>query len=369
MSLRFAILLLAVSPPCAVSAGEIATGHMLGPRYNQTSFYERSSPRDKWRQTYEDGPYRKQVRGKLLGLQAAYALFQDQWLPDPDFDPNHNTDRLIEALDRYRRYGVSVIAVSLQGGRSPYRTGGPEARSGQVRDGEQGGALISAFAPDGSLDPGWIQRLKRLLDAADQRGLAVALTYFTPDQDEIFESPEAIVAAARNMTRWLIENDARNVIIDVADRWDLESEIWDFGRFVPRNIGSLVIDIRDQFNSAAFTLPIGAGSGNELTYPSSLARICDVILVRNGAPSAAQRIYALDHLAESERPVMLFGGDPLPSLVSDRAAGAVFAAPKQTDLFPFAYGAEDDDTLFLPLLEQIATLALRKPPQPESESR
>ncbi len=342
---------------------------MLGPRYSQTSFYQRKSPRDKWQQTYDDGPYRRQARGKLLGVRATYGLFQDEWLKDSDFDPSRNTDRLIEALDRYRDYGMSVIAVSLQGGPAPYGPGGEQARSGQVRDGEQGGARISAFAPDGSLEPGWTQRLKRLLEAADKRGIVVALTYFTPDQDEIFESPEGIAAAARNMTRWLIENDARNVIIDVADRWDLESEIWDFDRFVPRSIGSLMIDIRDQFNSAAFTLPIGASSGNELTYPSSLARISDVILVRNGDPSPAQRVYALDHLAETDRPVMIFGADPLASVAADRAAGAVFSSPEQTGKFPFVYGAEADDVTFLPLLERIAALALRKPPQRDSESR
>lgn len=346
-----------------MGAGEIATGSMLGPRFDEKSFYERRSPRGKWQQTYQVGPFRRQVRGKLLGVRATYGLFDDRWLANSDFDPGQNTFRLIQALDRYHRYGVSIIAVSLQGGQAPYSDEGEEPHTGQARDGEQGGALISAFASDGSLEPEWMERLARLLKAADERGIVVSLTYFTPDQDEVLESPEAIVAAARNITRWLIDNDARNVIIDLADRWDLESEIWDFNRFIPRNIGSLVLDVRDQFNAAAFTLPIGATAGNASTYPDSLARLCDVILLRGGRMDSPQGSFALQHMGEVDRPVLLFGADPVSAAATGRATGAIFAAPEQTGTFPFSYGGDPDDPIFLPMLERIAKLALKKPPE------
>ncbi len=369
MHLGFVALLILISLPLGLSAGEIAAGSMLGPRYDSKSFYHRSSPRGEWRKTYDVGPFRGQARGKLLGLRVSYGLYHDRWLEDPDFDADANTDRLIEALGRYHSYGLNVISVSLQGGHEPYRAGNEEARSGQARDGEKAGALISAFAADGSLDEEWTQRLERLLAAADKNGIFVVLTYFTPDQDEIFDSPKAIVAAARNMTRWLIEHDARNVIIDLADRWDLESEIWDFGRFIPRNIGSLVLDVRDQFNSAAFTLPIGATGGNDLTYPSSLAKICDVILLRAGERTAAQRVVPLGQLQDADRPVVLFGADPLAAAAADRAAGAILAAPAGTAQFPFEYGAGETDQVFLPLLDSVAELALKKPPKREVEAR
>ena len=369
MRLGFAVFVLLPFLPPTLAAGEIATGSMLGPRFDEKSFYERSSPRGKWEQTYQVGAFRRQARGKLLGVRATYGLFDDQWLTGSDFDPAANTDALITALDRYQQYGVKVIAVSLQGGPAPYPDGGEHRRTGQASGGEKHGALVSAFAPDGSLDQQWMQRLSRLLQAASERQIAVSLTYFTPDQDEVFESPEAVVAAARNVTRWLIDSDARNVIIDLADSWDLESELWDFNRFIPRNIGSLVLDVRDQFNSAAFTLPIGATGGNHLTYPSSLARICDVILLRAGDHEADEPTGALNDLGEVERPVLLFAADPLAAAAADRAAGAVFAAPEHTGEFPFRYGADPEDADFLPLLERIAALALKKPPVFANEAR
>lgn len=368
MHFGLAALSLLLGLPLALSAGEIAAGAMLGPRYDEKSFYSRRSPRGDWEQTYRTGMYRRPARGKLLGLRATYGLFDDQWLEGEEFDPAANTAALIQALERYQRYGVSVISVSLQGGRAPYPADGGETRTGQARDGKSGGALVSAFASDGSLLPSWTDRLALLLEEADRLGIVVALTYFTPDQDETLESPKAVVAAARNMTQWLIEQDARNVIIDLADRWDVETEIWDFNRFIPRNIGSLMLDVRDQFNSASFTLPIGATAGNATAYPDSLARICDVILLRGDGIDSAKGSYALAHMREVERPVLLFGADPLKFAASDRAAGAVFAAPKRTGQFPFSYGGGSDDEAYLPLLEQIAALALKKPPVHEDGS-
>ena len=77
--------------------------------------------------------------------------------------------------------------------------------------------------------------------------MVVCLTYFHPAQDEIFSEPEAIAAAARNITDWLIEKDFRNVIINVADEWDLGGRSWDHARFIPENINRLVELVRERF--------------------------------------------------------------------------------------------------------------------------
>src|SRR5690606_21303866 len=146
--------------------------------------------------------------------------------------------------------------------------------SGKAEDGKTKGSLVSAFLPTGDLDPAWMARLERLLTETNKRGMIVCLTYFTPGQDEALESDEAIVKAARNMTSWLIQKDFRNVIINIADSWDAQGQ-WDHGDFIQRNVGNLIIDNRDLFNHAEFTLPIAAAAGENLAYPSSLARICD----------------------------------------------------------------------------------------------
>ena len=107
--------------------------------------------------------------------------------------------------------------------------------------------------------------------------MVICLMYFYQGQDEVFESKAAVVNGARNITGWLIKNDFRNVIIDVANEWNLSSrQRWDHGNFIPENVAGIVFDIREQFVDSAFTLPIGASTDGRMLYPASMARLCDL---------------------------------------------------------------------------------------------
>lgn len=345
------------------SAGEIATGSMLGPRYDSDSFYVRQSPRSDWERTYDDRPYRKQARGKLMGVRVPQAIFDDEWLgEDAGFDPDANVDALIATLDYYKAHGVLALAVSLQGEDPGY-----ENRSGEAVDGREKGALISAFAADGSLKPAWGERLERLLRAADKRGMFVSLTYFTRLQDEALDKPSAVVAAARNVTRWLVEKNLRNVIINVGDSWDVQDGRWDHGRFIPSNIANLVGAVREQFNGAAFSLPIGAAAGESLAYPQSLAQLCDVVLVHGDGLSGASQARGLAHMTDYGRPLWVVSDDdPAGGLkaAAARGAGWVYSPVELASRFPFAYQPDAD---FQKALDRIAELTLRKPPKIEGE--
>jgi hypothetical protein len=254
-------------------------------------------------------------------------------------------------------------------------------RSGKAEDGKTKGSLVSAFLPNGDLDPAWLARLERLLTETNKRGMIVCLTYFTPGQDEVLESDQAIVTAARNMTGWLIEKDFRNVIINIADAWDAQGA-WDHADFVSRNIANLVIDNRDLFNHAEFTLPIGAAAGESLSYPSSLARICDVVLLHGNRAGGADKLRAIVNLAEADRPVILIEDPPTTTPDQDMlertkaAIASTLESPGGWALipgrlsydFPFAYSPAATAVepgaggYFRALLEGIAEVLLRKPP-------
>ena len=94
---------------------EIATGRMLGQGYDTRSFYvrRRGGP---WRKTYSDPQHRPEAAGRLMNLRIAQGLFHDEWMTEVPFDPEVNTNRLIEALDTYKDHGILAISVSLQGG-------------------------------------------------------------------------------------------------------------------------------------------------------------------------------------------------------------------------------------------------------------
>ncbi len=378
--LRSAVWLLAVIGLLCLAGGvrpavaaELASGSMLGPRYKADRFYVRAG-RGSWIETYRDKEHSKDARGKLAIVRVDQGLFQDEWLVEQTFDARANTDALIGSLDAYKAYGVSAVAVSLQGADPRYGDAIPR-RSGATY-GEGKGTLVSAFEPDGSLKADWMERLEALLRATAERGMFVSITYFHPAQDEVLESPEAIVEAARNVTRWLIEKDFRNVIIDVATEWDIEGE-WDHVTFVPRNIANLIRDVRDQFNGAEFSLPIGASSGPGLSYPVSLARACDVVLVSGAGFPGAQRARRLRQMAEYERPLLIIDGDARPDAIrSDahialrEASGWAFRPVELSETFPFAYSPLGDRGGAPALAEALAAIAeavLKRPPPPPGE--
>ncbi len=375
----------------APAAGiEIATGSMLGPRYQQDRFYVRSGFGASWKHTYDGGLYRRKVRGSLAMLRVTQALFADEWLRERRFDPGVNTDRLIEQLDFYKRHGVGGIVVSLQGGNPGYaREVNGVARGPSADLGEKSGALVSAYRSDGSLKVDWLARLDRLIQAADRRGLIVCLVLFQQDQDEVLYSPQAILEAVQNITRHLIERNARNVIVDVADAWDEPEGHWDHRRFIPRYVENLIRAVREQFQHADFSLPIGASSGSGMMYPISLAQLCDVVLLQGDGRSAAAKLARARQFKQYGRPVLMVSDSNGRQATQDElqreraiaeaylqgASGWSFVPAQTANRFPFAYRPPESSLVddawppgrrhpayFRAMLEQIAKIVLRRPP-------
>ena len=380
-----------------LSAVEIATGAMLGPRYKAERFYIRDEAGRKWRLTYTGALYRRQARGKLMTLRLSQSLFDDEWLNKKQFSSNNNTERVIEALDFYKEHGVLALIVSLQAENPAYNERLNEiTRDSATKYGKNRGALISAFAANGSLKPPWMIRLESLLRAADQRGMVVGLTYFHPAQDEVFSKPEAIVAAARKITDWLVEKNFRNVIINVADEWDLDGYTWDHARFIPENIDRLIELVRERFNHADYALPIGASSSGKMSYPDSLAQVCDLVLLHGDGRTPSEKLSRLRQIRSTGRAIWMIrddnGRNATPANLSrekasanalfKEGAGWGYMPWKRAHQFPFAYvprqtseltdgmpETERDGAYFRAVLEHIAQLVLRKPPRSTSGKR
>lgn len=382
------LTMLAVPAP----AIEIATGSMLGPRYKQDQFYTRATSAAAWDLTYDGGRYRRKVRGSLAMVRVTQALFDDEWLRERRFDPSANTERLISQLATYKQHGVGGIVVSLQGGDPGYSGEANGVNRGASADlGEKSGALVSAYNRDGSLKREWLDRLDRLITAANSQGLVVCLVLFQQDQDEALASPEAVVAGASNIALHLIERNARNVIIDVADAWDEPEGRWDHRRFIPRYIEFLIRTVRDQFQHAAFSLPIGASSGSGMLYPMSLARLCDVVLLQGDGRTAADKLARSRQFKGYGRPVLMVSDSNGQQATRDEldrersiaeaylqgASGWSYVPARTANIFPFVYSLPDssgvDDSwpadkrhraYFRAMLESIARIVLRRPPSP-----
>lgn len=284
------LMIIAFAHTCSAST-EIATGKMLGKPYEARSFYVRQDANARWRMTYSGSKYRPEAAGRLMNIRVAQALFDDEWLTEVPFNPDANTDRVIAALNTYRENGVLAINVSLQGGNPGYKDVVPEIqRSYEVSAGRGKGALISAFLPDGSLKPAWMRRLLRLQRALNERGMFLTLIYFYQGQNGILRDPAAVRQAVMNATDWLVRNDCRNVIIEVANESD-----WGYDPWIKEHLGDLIELARSRFKPG-FRLPIGA-SILGVGVPDSIRYHVDLAIVHGNHLSPDKKRQEIAKLA------------------------------------------------------------------------
>lgn len=300
-TVALSVILAAFASP--VFAVEIATGKMLGGGYDARSFYVRQG-RGPWLKTYTGKQFRPEAAGRLMNLRIAQGLFDDEWLTEAAFDPEQNTSRLIAALDTYREHGVLSVNVSLQAGNAGY---GRECelikRQPQAKFGPGKGCLTSAFRPDGALKEAWLKRLLRLQRELDRRGMILNLMYFYQGQDEVLEGPEAIRRGVTNATDWLIENNCRNVIIEIANEHDVER--YDHDRYIHREMGALIELARSRFaaRKAPFRLPVSASTGGSMRVYEGVRDQGDLVFFHgNGQTPEAKRQRTVELVADPQMP-------------------------------------------------------------------
>lgn len=149
-----------------------------------------------------------------FGLRLANALEDDR-----------HADQLVAHLGEYAEYGIGSFSVFLQG-----------AWSGTA----------NAFRADGTLDPAYMARLARIIEAADAHEMAVNVGYLyqsrpfreTSDRTllermmrgelsregwalrDVFTDGNALVEGVANATRWLKGQGYANVFVDIANEFN-----------------------------------------------------------------------------------------------------------------------------------------------------
>jgi hypothetical protein len=124
---------------------------------------------------------------KLIGLRCSNALISDQ-----------TTDDLIGALDLYQSYGLNTVSVFVMG-----------SRFGDVK----------GYLPDTSMDPVYLGRLERILNATQSRDMmmVVGCLYWSVSKakEELSEwTQDDANRAIAGTARWLADKDYKNVILD-----------------------------------------------------------------------------------------------------------------------------------------------------------
>ncbi len=169
------------------------------------------------RPTYEGRTWQGQmIEGLLLNSRMVQGIFDDlnpetvgRWVyPDTGrWDPERNTREFVAAMPEWRTAGLLAFTINLQGG-------SPEGYSREQP------WHNSAINDDGSLRPDYMDRLERILDRADDLGMAVILGVFYFGQDQRLTDEAAVLRALDGAVEWILDRGYRNVLIEVNNECD-----------------------------------------------------------------------------------------------------------------------------------------------------
>ena len=216
------------------------------------------------------------IEGLLLNSRMVQGIFDDlnpqtrnRWdYPDGPWDPDRNTAEFIAAMPTWRRCGLLSFTINLQGG-------SPEGYS------EQQPWINSTFEHDGHLRDDYMNRLERILDKADELGMAAILGLFYFGQDQRISDEAAVIRAIENVTDWLLEKRYTNVLIEICNEADIPAYKYEILR--PSRVGELVKLVQDrsggQVDSPASRLLVSVSFSGGNVPPENIVTMCDFILL------------------------------------------------------------------------------------------
>lgn len=230
------------------------------------------------------------VRGLLMNLRMIQGVFDDK--ADANrfhrfgkiFRPDANTGELIAALPQWRACGVRAFTVGFQGGGPCYTI-------------DNGTIQNSPYSEDGaSMDPAYLDRMEKLILAADELGMAVIVSLFYGAQSRFLRDDGAVTAAVKTACGWLRDKGFSNVIVEIAN----EHNVSDFQRHPILYTESGIIELIGIARSESGGLPVGC-SGTGGYFDPGIARASDVILI-HGNDQTRQQFYNLIQKAKGIRP-------------------------------------------------------------------
>ena len=212
--------------------------------------------------------------------------------PDGPWDAERNTRRFIAAMPSWRGAGLLSFTINLQGG-SPR---GYSQLKEQVW-------LNSAINPDGSLRDDYLARLKRILDKADELGMAPILGIFYFGQQHKMDDNEAAVTRAVDETvDWLLARGYANIMLEIANecndpaydpilRPDRAHELIE--RTKQRSAGKV--------NSPAKRLLVSTSFGGGTVPPDNVIAAADFVLLHGNGVAQPDRIRAMVDRARASK--------------------------------------------------------------------
>ena len=256
--------------------------------------------------TYEGRSYKgMKIEGLLMNARMVQGVFDDmnpetraKWAyPDTrKWDPERNTREFLAAMPEWRRHGVLAFTVNLQGG-------SPEGYS-KTQPWEN-----SAIDPEGHLRPAYMERLKRILDRADELGMVAIVGCFYFGQDQRVKDEAAVRRAVLNAVNWLLEGGYGNVLVEIDNECNVRA--YDHEILKPQRVHEL-IELAKGATRGGRRLLVGTSYGGGTPATSNVVKASDFLLLHGNGPDDPERIRRMIHTSRKAE-----GYRPMPVLINE----------------------------------------------------
>jgi hypothetical protein len=245
------------------------------------------------------------IEGLLLNARMVQATFDDlnpatakRWAyaDTGTWDAERNVREFIAAMPQWKRHGLLAVTVNFQGG-------SPEGYSSK-QPWETG-----AFTAEGALRPEFAQRMRRVLEAANELGMVVIVGYFYFGQSPRFAGDEAVIRATDEATRWLLEGGWRHVLVEINNETNpgYQPPI-----LRPDRVSELIQRVRGMKAGDGHALLVGTSFGGRIVPTANVVAVSDFLLIHGNGASQPDMI---TELIRKTRAVATYR--PMPVLVNE----------------------------------------------------
>jgi hypothetical protein len=144
----------------------------------------------------------------------------------------------------------------------------------------------SAIAEDGSLRADYMKRLERIIDRADELGMAVILSYFYFGQDERVRDEAAVVRATDNATKWIFDHGYRNVLIEINNECNVR---YDHAILQPERVHELIDRVKSVKRDGQRLL-VSTSYGGGTIPKENVVRAANFLLIHGNGVSDPNKI-------------------------------------------------------------------------------
>lgn len=230
------------------------------------------------------------VEGLLMNARLIQGIFDDlnpetrgMWdYPDGPWDPERNTNEFIAMMPKWRSAGLLSFTIGLQGG-SPlgYSKNQPWHNS--------------AFKEDGTLREDYLKRLKKILDHADELGMAPIVSFFYFGQDHRLKDESAVLRATDEATDWILQQGYTHVLIELVNETDVPKYVHDILK--PQRVSELIVRVQERTAGRVATdagrLLAGTSYQGGVIPDASVIEVSDLVLIHGNSVTEPARIHEM----------------------------------------------------------------------------